>query len=257
MPFRFLFVFVSAAVLTFAQGEAAAPQGPAAKLSLPPTTSAPAPAPATQTAAQNGVPAATPAKPAAVSPSETTPSQTSPSSSTKAKTEKNTSTGHKPYVFGALDVVRIIIYNQPTMSGAFPISSDGFISIPVAGDIKAEGLTQAQLRTALTQRLKECCINNPEGEVDVQLGKNNSKRFYVIGGVGRPGEYPLDRDDLTVMEALSNVGGFHDFAKKKKIRIQRVGEPKEHIFNYVDVSHGRHMEEDIVIQNEDRIYVDE
>ena len=163
--------------------------------------------------------------------------------------------GHKPYVFGALDVVVVKVYNQPNLSGAFAISSDGFISIPVVGELKAEGLTSRELTSALTQRLKDCCINNPEGEVDVQLGKNNSKRYLVYGAVLRRGEFPLDRDDMTVMDVLSSVGGFKDFAKKKKIRILRGS--KTFLFNYMEVSKGKNMTQDIVIQNGDKIFVDE
>jgi polysaccharide export outer membrane protein len=263
MPLRFVFIIVSAAGFTFAQSEAPAPPGAAAKVTLPATPSAPPPSDAaaaqpaqTETPAPAADPTPAVPKPAAESPAAETAKPTVAQAPSAKPTKAEKSSGHKPYVFGALDVVSIKIYNQPNLSGYFPISSDGFISIPIVGDIKADGLTAKEIREQLTQRLKECCINNPEGEVDVQLGANHSKRFYVIGGVGKPGEYPLDRDDLTVMEALSSVGGIHEFAKKTKIRIMR-GNEKPILFNYKDVSRGRHMEQDIVIQNGDRIYVDE
>ncbi len=91
--------------------------------------------------------------------------------------------------------------------------------------------------------------------MDVQLGKNHSKRFFVYGAVLRPGEFPLDRDDMTVMDILSDVGGFKDFAKKKKIRILRG--TKTYLFNYMEVSKGKNMAQNIVVQNGDRIFVDE
>lgn len=259
MLFRIVFMFVSATAVIFAQAEGPAPSGTAAKVTLPPAPSTvpsdvgsarsaqpDTPAPAGESSAT--APKPVPESPAAASPRPTVAQTTSP------KPEKNTSPAHKPYVFGALDVVRILIYNQPSLSGVFPISSDGFISIPVVGDIKADGLTAKQLRDTLTQRLKECCINNPEGEVDVQLGANHSKRFFVYGAVGKPGEYPLDRDDLTIMDVMSDIGGFREFAKKKKIRLMRGR--KEYVFNYVEVSRGRHMEQNIVVENGDRIFVD-
>jgi polysaccharide export outer membrane protein len=256
MPIRFVLIFVSASTLIFAQSEAAAPPGAAAKVTLPPAPPDAGAAQPTQPQAPSAAADSTQTAPtpAAESAAVLTPKPTA-AKRPSTKPEKSDSSGHKPYVFGSLDVVLIKIYNQPNLSGPFAISADGFISIPVVGDLKADGLTAKELREELTQRLKECCINNPEGEVDVQLGKNNSKRFYVIGGVGRPGDYPLDRDDLTVMEALSSVGGIHEFAKKNKIRILRG--TKTMLFNYKDVSRGRRMDEDIVIQNGDRIFVDE
>ncbi len=73
--------------------------------------------------------------------------------------------------------------------------------------------------------------------------------------MGRPGEYPLDRDDTTIMDALSEVGGFKDFANKKKIRLLRG--TKTFLFNYQEVSRGKHMEQNILLQNGDRIFVSE
>ena len=62
------------------------------------------------------------------------------------------------------------------------------------------------------------------------------------------------------MDALSNTGGFKDFANKKKIRIQRMlpsGVIKEFNFNYNDISKGKHMEDNILLENGDRIFVPE
>jgi len=163
--------------------------------------------------------------------------------------------GHKPYIFGPLDVVIVKIWNLDKLSGVYSIGADGMFSMPLVGTIKAEGMTTRQLTDAVTQRLKDCCLNNPEGVVDVQVGKNNSKRFYVYGSVGRQGEYPLDREDYTVMDAMANVGGFGAFAKRKKIRILRG--TKTFYFNYEEVSKGKKLDQNIVIQNGDRIFVDE
>lgn len=57
------------------------------------------------------------------------------------------------------------------------------------------------------------------------------------------------------MDALSLVGGFKEFADTKKIRIQRG--TQEFKFNYKDVSRGKHPEENILLENGDRIFVKE
>ena len=98
-------------------------------------------------------------------------------------------------------------------------------------------------------RLKEF-LNNPE--VNVQVAQVHSKRYFVYGEVGRPGEFPLVQE-TTVMDALSNVGGFRDFANPKKIYVLR-GTQKFN-FNYKDVSNGKNLEQNIVLQNGDRIFV--
>ena len=75
-----------------------------------------------------------------------------------------------------------------------------YISMPLIGEVKADGLTsQATERLLIAKRLSEF-LNNPE--VDVQVAKINSKRYFVYGGVLRAGEFPLVRN-TTVMDAMS------------------------------------------------------
>jgi polysaccharide export outer membrane protein len=162
--------------------------------------------------------------------------------------------GKKPYVIGPMDVLIVKVWNQVNLSGPVDVGPDGLISMSLIGQVKADGLTAKQLEEALTQRLKEF-LNSPE--VNVTVAKVNSKRFFVYGEVGRPGEYPLVHE-TTIMDALSNVGGFRDFANKKKIYVQRIlpsGESKTFNFNYMDVSKGKHLEQNIVLENGDRIFV--
>jgi polysaccharide export outer membrane protein len=72
--------------------------------------------------------------------------------------------------------------------------------------------------------------------------------------VGHAGEYPLVQE-TTVMDALSSVGGFAPFGNKKKIYILRG--TQRFNFNYNEVSKGKHMEQNIALENGDRIFVPE
>jgi polysaccharide export outer membrane protein len=173
--------------------------------------------------------------------------KTNPSALPEAKTVESA----KRYVIGPLDVLSVKVWNQPQLSGFVNVLPDGMISMPLIGEVKADGLTPRQLGDALKTRLSEF-LNNPE--VDVQVTKVNSKRYFVYGGVLRPGEFPLV-GVTTVMDALSMIGGFKDFAKPNKITIQR-GAQTFH-FNYKDFSKGKNMDKNanIELQNGDRIYV--
>jgi polysaccharide export outer membrane protein len=161
-----------------------------------------------------------------------------------------------PYVIGPLDVLVVKVWGQPNLSGPLDVGVDGNISLPLVNDVKADGLTKEQLKAELTRRLSDF-LNNPE--VDVQVVRINSKSYFVYGGVGRPGEVPLVKP-TTIMDAMSAVGGFRDFANTKKIRIQRklpTGEIQEFKFNYKDVRQGKNMEQNIYLQDGDRIFVPE
>lgn len=162
-----------------------------------------------------------------------------------------------PYIFGPLDVVVVNVWNNTQLSRPYEIHQDGKMSVPLIGDVQAAGLTQNQLKEVIAQKLEDGdYLRHPE--VTVELGRNNSKHYYVYGEVGRAGPYPLQQA-TTVMDALSEVGGFRDFAKVTKIRVQRIlpgGEVKEYRFNYKEVSHGKNMIQNILLQDGDRIYVD-
>lgn len=58
-----------------------------------------------------------------------------------------------PYVIGAGDTVEISEGGEPQFDLTFTIGPDGTISIPLAGDMKAAGLTPAQLQSAIASRL--------------------------------------------------------------------------------------------------------
>jgi polysaccharide biosynthesis/export protein len=156
----------------------------------------------------------------------------------------------KRYVIGALDVLVIRVWGNPNLSGPVDVRSDGMISMPLVGEIKADGLTVEQLKTAISQRLTDYYQNNPD--VDVQVAKVNSKKYFIYGGVNRAGPFPLV-ERTTVMDALSNAGGFRDFANTKKIEIHRG--TKTFLFNFKDVSKGKNLDQDIELENGDRIVV--
>jgi polysaccharide biosynthesis/export protein len=220
-------------------------------------------------AAQDGASSATPSGDTKQAPAVTTapvldvpPARKSAGTGKKPAVTGNTSgagTAGKaelPYVIGPLDVLVVKVWGQTNLSGPVNVDADGTISMPLINEVKADGLTKEQLKAELTKRFSDF-LNNPE--VDVQVAKINSKTYFVYGGVGRPGEVQLVKP-TTIMDALSGVGGFRDFANTKKIYILRTlpsGETQKFNFNYKDVSKGKNMEQNIYLQNGDRIFVPE
>jgi polysaccharide export outer membrane protein len=129
------------------------------------------------------------------------------------------------------------------------VRPDGKISLPLIGEIQAAGVTPEQLGKDLAAALGKY-VNNPD--VLVSLQQVNSKRYYIDGGVNRPGEYKLVTP-TTVLEALSQAGGFREFANTKKIRILRGDTTLK--FNYHEVSHGKKMDQNIYVESGDHIIV--
>ena len=154
------------------------------------------------------------------------------------------STASKSYVIGPNDVLSVKVWNQPQISGMVDVHLDGMITLPLVGEVKADGLTQMQLKDAITRHLGEV-LTAPE--VDVSVLKINSKHYRVYGGVQRPGEFGL-AERLTVMDALS-LSAFKDFAKQNKIEIRRGNE--KFFFNYKDFIKGKNMDKNINLELQD------
>ncbi len=155
------------------------------------------------------------------------------------------------YVLGANDVIGVTVYNDNTVPGTYAIGPDGRISLPLIHDFTVIGLTIPQLQQLITQKLSEFMV---DPVVNVQLIKNNSKKYTIIGGVGKPGPYPL-LQETSVLDALAACGGFHEFANQKDILIRRG--TKEFHFNYKEVVKGKRMDQNINLQDGDIIVVKE
>ena len=185
--------------------------------------------------------------PAPVAPSAKPPARIPPVQDASAAY----STSSKPYVIGALDVIEVQVWNSPNLSGYRDVGSDGAISMPLIGEIRADGLTKEQLTTVIRDKLGSSVFADPP-EVTIQVVRVNSKKYYVFGAVNHQGEFPLI-GNMTVLDAFANTAGFRDFAKTKSIYILRNGKTIK--FNFNDVSKGKHMEQNIQLENGDRIFI--
>jgi polysaccharide export outer membrane protein len=122
------------------------------------------------------------------------------------------------YVIGAQDSIQITVWKEPNYSaGPLPVRPDGKITLPQAGDIPAAGLTPMQLAADITERLKKFVINPI---VNVSVLAVNSKTVFLIGEVNHTGPVAIT-PGMTVLQAISSVGGLTPFANKKHIYILR------------------------------------
>ena len=157
------------------------------------------------------------------------------------------------YVIGAQDVLDINVWKEPDISRTVPVRPDGKISLPLVNDVQAAGLTPLQLATQIATGLTKF-MTNPQ--VTVIVNQINSQRIYVMGQVARVGAYLLI-PGMTVLQAISNAGGFNTFANQKKIYVIREDGGKEQklFFNYKQVIAGKNTEQNVVLRAGDTVFV--
>jgi polysaccharide export outer membrane protein len=156
------------------------------------------------------------------------------------------------YVIGGNDVLAVTVWKEPTLSGSILVRPDGMISIPLVGDVKAAGLTPAQLAKEITTRLKKY-IQDPN--VSVVVAAIHSKLVYLIGEVAKTGPVEMT-PDMTLLEAISSAGGLTEFANKKKMYILRdVGGKRQRIQVHYKEALAGNLAYDLALQAGDTIVV--
>lgn len=117
------------------------------------------------------------------------------------------------------DKLRITVFGEDKLSGEYEVDSGGVVSVPLAGSIRAAGLTKPELERSLTTKLAGGYLRNPKVTVEVLT----ARPFYILGEVEKPGEYPY-RPGLNIMSAIAVAGGNTYRASKSKVYIQRGGQ---------------------------------
>jgi len=153
------------------------------------------------------------------------------------------------YLIGPEDILFIKVWREPDFTLPVAVRPDGKITLPLIGEVQAGEQTPGQLTRQLKVLLAKY-INH--AEVTVFVTEVRSKKFYLDGELNRPGSFALVTP-TRVLEALSRGGGFKDFANTKKIRILRSG--KIYYFNYREVTSGKHLEQNILLENGDHVIV--
>jgi polysaccharide export outer membrane protein len=113
------------------------------------------------------------------------------------------------YVLGPDDQILIRALDPEQISGKpVLIETNGYISLPMVGRVRAAGLTVQQLEAEIVSRLKRY-IREPQASVSV--AEFGSQPVSVVGAVGNPGVVQL-RGHKTLLEVISQAGGLKNEA---------------------------------------------
>lgn len=161
------------------------------------------------------------------------------------------------YMIGIEDVLEISVWKNPDLSKTVRVRPDGMISMPLIGDMKAAGLTPAQLRDRVTERLKEY---QETVVTSIIVQEVNSYRIFVLGEVLNPGTYTMMRK-TSVLQAIALAGGFSQYAAKNRIilvreNLDRNAKPEKMSIRFDDiVDEDEHKDRNIILKPGDTIFV--
>ena len=167
------------------------------------------------------------------------------------------------------DVLAVSVWQDPKLDRQVVVAPDGRISFPLAGQIRAGGLTIDRLEDELARRLQD----NYKEKLDVTVSLIRQKLelqepervpeiigqdIFVTGEVKQAGRFTVTKP-TTVLQAIALAGGLDIFAAKGRIVIQRKmnGEDVLIPFNYRAAVNGRDPWSNIYLQEGDVVIVPE
>ena len=170
------------------------------------------------------------------------------------------------YIILPQDRLKIAIYKNPELTGESSngagqlgqdmqntgvlVDTKGYISLPLINRIKVAGLTQTAASDLITQRYKRY-LKIPTVYVEVL-----NKRVYVIGEVKKPGPVKVDREKVTLLEALAFAGDLTDAAIRDNILILSRNSQNKPYLRSVDLTNFDHLSmTNMILRPNDVVYV--
>ncbi len=125
------------------------------------------------------------------------------------------------YKIGVGDTLDVKVWKNGELSVSVPVRPDGNISVPLVGDIKAEGASAEALAAGITEKL-ESFIRSPQVTVIVSNPTSSAflRRVRLTGAVASPTSIAYQKG-MTVMDLVLLVGGLTPFADANDTKLYR------------------------------------
>jgi polysaccharide biosynthesis/export protein len=164
------------------------------------------------------------------------------------------------------DTLGISVLQDPKLDRQVVVDPAGQIAFPLAGHIRARGLTTQAVENAIKAKLKD---NYKDENLDVtvaliQVGKPDipeddlKPKVFITGEIVRPGSY-IVRQKTTLMQAIALAGGLGPYAAKRRLQVRRrIGDDETiYVFDYRAYEAGHDLEGNITLHAGDVIMVPE
>jgi polysaccharide export outer membrane protein len=122
------------------------------------------------------------------------------------------------------DLLDVVIFDTPELSGRFRVNLKGDILLPLAGTLHVAGMTLAEITDAVSQRYKDAKILVAP-EVTVFVAEFTRRTITITGEVRGPGVFPI-ATPRTLTDTLAMAGGLNDSASRT-VSIVHAADPRQ------------------------------
>lgn len=109
-------------------------------------------------------------------------------------------------------------YGQSQGVSGYTVDSEGNIDFPVLGKIHVEGMTREEIGRCIKDELiGQDLVKDPIVTVEFM-----NLTVSVMGEVAKPGRYAIERDRITILDALSMAGDLTIYGRRDAVMVQRM-----------------------------------
>lgn len=107
-------------------------------------------------------------------------------------------------------------YSQGSISG-YTVDDRGCVDFPVLGEVHVAGMTREEIASEIKRELRE------QGQAtDAVVTVDFMNLYYqVLGEVARPGRYAIDKDALTIFDAIGAAGDLTIYGRRDRVKVLR------------------------------------
>ena len=159
-----------------------------------------------------------------------------------------------PYISQRLGgVSQSVSSNYSQAVSGYTVDEYGDIDFPVLGKIHVEGLTRPELATCI----KDALVSRDLVKEPVVTVEFMNLTVSVMGEVNRPGRYAIEKDKLTLLDALSMAGDLTIYGNRENVKVLRVVDGQEMSFK-VNLCNAQSVFSSPVyfVQQDDLIYIE-
>jgi polysaccharide export outer membrane protein len=160
------------------------------------------------------------------------------------------------YVLGAGDVIKVSVFQSPELTLETRIPETGVVNYPLMGPVRLGGLTISQAEKAIADGLLHGkFLKQPQ--VSILVTQIRGNQASVLGHAVRPGRYTLESTNTRLSDLMALAGGVApDGSDMLTVVGTRDGKQFRTQIDFRTLFRGDASSQDIVIQNNDVVYVD-
>lgn len=98
------------------------------------------------------------------------------------------------------------------------VGANGRIFLPYVNNVAVRGLTPAQARSRIQTQLEPIV---PSAQVQVSLDEGRDNSVDAVGGLSKPGAYPMPSRNYKVLNLIADAGGIPDNLRNPRVKLLR------------------------------------